>query len=351
MANMQGSLAETKEILRSLVISSPQTITIHELNRDFRNSEGYPIPYGKLGFSNLELFLRSLADTLYVDGNGNVRALESSKSKHIVQMVAKQKSATRARKNELEFRQSNSHHARQQNNNYYNSQNNMRSPIFQHTPHTLQQQQYSQAVNNQIAYNYLTNICAPAQMSAMQRIHQLQYPMMNLPPQLVNRNLLSRPTFFPQPLHSLNQNRTNNYRQNRTEIPPPNSNKINIISPEKTNGLPEIIEISSPSTNEETSFNGKVPLEEDECTIINSGEEKINEAMHRLKLGTQPKYNPEVAENESDAALPELSDYDPIFQINMPSNVVPYGQTIKRASITTDIIKGAKFSIYVSEVR
>lgn len=62
----KGYLNEVKAILKSLVLSSTDKMTIDQLNRDYRDVEGEFIPYRRLGFVNMEQFLRSLTDTLRV---------------------------------------------------------------------------------------------------------------------------------------------------------------------------------------------------------------------------------------------------------------------------------------------
>lgn len=59
-------LSNTKTVLRSLIISSPNGITIQQLMKDYIEQEGSEIPYAALGFARLDLFLLSLNDTCYV---------------------------------------------------------------------------------------------------------------------------------------------------------------------------------------------------------------------------------------------------------------------------------------------
>lgn len=61
-----GYLQEVKAVIKSLVVSCPNAITIDELNLDYRSIEGQRIPYQKLGFQTLESFLRSIPDTVNV---------------------------------------------------------------------------------------------------------------------------------------------------------------------------------------------------------------------------------------------------------------------------------------------
>lgn len=59
-------LKELKIILKSLLISCPNKMSIHELDKDYRISEGGGIPFRIHGFDSLEGFLKSLTDTVKV---------------------------------------------------------------------------------------------------------------------------------------------------------------------------------------------------------------------------------------------------------------------------------------------
>nr|XP_036213493.1 uncharacterized protein LOC106617835 [Bactrocera oleae] len=89
-----GYLQEVKAVIKSLVVSCPNAITIDELNRDYRNIEGQRIPYHKLGFQTLESFLCSIPDTINVYGSGpsaSVGIVLNEKSAHIHKLVREQK--------------------------------------------------------------------------------------------------------------------------------------------------------------------------------------------------------------------------------------------------------------------
>lgn len=61
-----GLLAETKKILRSLVIPSPEGLSVDKLKREYYDMEGCTIPYSKLGYRTLESFLMNIKDTVTV---------------------------------------------------------------------------------------------------------------------------------------------------------------------------------------------------------------------------------------------------------------------------------------------
>lgn len=62
-----GFLNYVKRVIHSLVVSTPDRVTIERLKRDYANEEGCPVPYNKLGFKDIESFLRSIPDTVVVN--------------------------------------------------------------------------------------------------------------------------------------------------------------------------------------------------------------------------------------------------------------------------------------------
>lgn len=65
-------LATTKTLLKSLVISSPENLTVDKLEKDYKLREGKEIPYQQLGYPNLKSFLYSIPDTLSVNPRTNI---------------------------------------------------------------------------------------------------------------------------------------------------------------------------------------------------------------------------------------------------------------------------------------
>lgn len=55
-----------KKYITSLLTSTPLVVTIQQLNKDYRNTIGEPVPYQKLGYNSLEHLLRSIPDTVQV---------------------------------------------------------------------------------------------------------------------------------------------------------------------------------------------------------------------------------------------------------------------------------------------
>uniref|UniRef100_A0A1A9X252 HTH OST-type domain-containing protein n=1 Tax=Glossina brevipalpis TaxID=37001 RepID=A0A1A9X252_9MUSC len=88
------SLSEVKLILKSLVISCYESITVDKLNCDFKDVEGKNIPFHQFGYQALEDFLLSIPDTVTVVGRGPkaiVYNVITDKSKHVHDMVRKQR--------------------------------------------------------------------------------------------------------------------------------------------------------------------------------------------------------------------------------------------------------------------
>ncbi|XP_020814846.1 LOW QUALITY PROTEIN: uncharacterized protein LOC110189215 [Drosophila serrata] len=90
----EGKLSYVKKVIHSLVVSSPQRMTIETLMRDYRSEEGCNVPYSTLGFRDMESLLRSIPDTVLVMGHGptaNVLAVTTANSAHIQNLVQCQK--------------------------------------------------------------------------------------------------------------------------------------------------------------------------------------------------------------------------------------------------------------------
>ncbi|CAH2015142.1 unnamed protein product [Acanthoscelides obtectus] len=91
MSEMESNV---KKYIISVLTSSPLTMTINQLSKDYRNMLGEEIPYHKLGYNSMEHFLKSISDTVQVKGSGpmaTVLPVISEKSKHINELVTNQK--------------------------------------------------------------------------------------------------------------------------------------------------------------------------------------------------------------------------------------------------------------------
>ncbi|KAH8399298.1 hypothetical protein KR215_007403 [Drosophila sulfurigaster] len=98
----KGLLSYVKKMVHSLIVSTPLDMTVEQLKRDYINEEGVALPFSKLGFKDVESFLRSIPDTVFVRGCGPMALLvakKNEKSAHIQSLVQCQKKpSVKARK-------------------------------------------------------------------------------------------------------------------------------------------------------------------------------------------------------------------------------------------------------------
>ncbi|KAH8369716.1 hypothetical protein KR093_000692 [Drosophila rubida] len=90
----QGMLSYVKKVIHSLIVSTPLPMTLEQLKRDYIREEGTVIPFIKLGFKDLESFLRSIPDAVIVIGGGpmaQVQAKKNERTAHIQNLVQCQK--------------------------------------------------------------------------------------------------------------------------------------------------------------------------------------------------------------------------------------------------------------------
>ncbi|KAI5701857.1 hypothetical protein M8J75_014135 [Diaphorina citri] len=91
-------LSEVKIILRGLLMSAKDGLTVKQLLHDFQSEEGAPIPFKEFGFSNVIEFLCSIPDVLEFQSHSPphmgslVYPVSTSKSNHIAELVAGQRS-------------------------------------------------------------------------------------------------------------------------------------------------------------------------------------------------------------------------------------------------------------------
>lgn len=93
---------ETKKLIRCHLISNPR-MKIHELNKLFSESEGYDIPFAKLGYRSLSDFLKSMPDAVEIRGSDTIAAVAHERNAHILKMVYETKGSktkTRLPKND-----------------------------------------------------------------------------------------------------------------------------------------------------------------------------------------------------------------------------------------------------------
>ncbi|RZF39978.1 hypothetical protein LSTR_LSTR002381 [Laodelphax striatellus] len=92
--------ADVRSVIRSILVSNPNEMTLQFLDRDFKEMEGYPIPYHKFGFKSLLDYVKSIPDTVTVKGsfsNPVVLPVATEKAAHVEKLVLKQRLATNRR--------------------------------------------------------------------------------------------------------------------------------------------------------------------------------------------------------------------------------------------------------------
>ncbi|XP_053673548.1 uncharacterized protein LOC128723808 [Anopheles nili] len=93
---------DLKKIIRSLAISNVTSVyTVAQLDKDFRNLEGYSIPFQRCGFRTLDSMLHIMSDALRVSGygpNATIQPIVTSKNVHISELVKKSKKSTNRRR-------------------------------------------------------------------------------------------------------------------------------------------------------------------------------------------------------------------------------------------------------------
>ncbi|EDW62074.2 uncharacterized protein tej [Drosophila virilis] len=86
----QGLLSYVKKVIHSLIVSTPERVTVERLKRDYANEEGTAVPFKRLGFKDIESFLHSIPDTVVLAGYGpmaQVFARRHAKTAHIQNLV------------------------------------------------------------------------------------------------------------------------------------------------------------------------------------------------------------------------------------------------------------------------
>ncbi|XP_073846467.1 tejas isoform X2 [Musca autumnalis] len=177
-----GFLNEVKAIIKSLVISCPDKITIDKLNRDYRDVEGQDIPYRRLGYHSLEQFLRQIPDTVVVVGSGHtayVYFVGNDKSAHIHEMIMGQKKSrprSRGKAHANKFANTQRHSSRQNNKASSGSSVGRRQHVQPLSPF--------QITNRNVSTRKLTVRDVPLQRNAQQlpahNLQNMQTPALNL---------------------------------------------------------------------------------------------------------------------------------------------------------------------------
>ncbi|XP_070575119.1 tudor domain-containing protein 5-like isoform X2 [Ptychodera flava] len=94
MSELAELREEVKKNLRALLISSPTGLTPNQIDNDYRNMLGHPIPYRKLGYNSTLEFLKAIpecAKFTYDRGHLILEGVADVTTKHIASLVSRQK--------------------------------------------------------------------------------------------------------------------------------------------------------------------------------------------------------------------------------------------------------------------
>jgi len=86
-----SEIDKVKKYVRSTLLSNKGSVSIHQLDDDYRELVGENIPYHKLNFSSLQDFLAAVPDVCRLDSYDMVSAVAGVANSHIKDMVSKQK--------------------------------------------------------------------------------------------------------------------------------------------------------------------------------------------------------------------------------------------------------------------
>jgi hypothetical protein len=89
------TLLNTKSVIRSILITFPNAcLPLYQLDKQYKEYEGISIPYRDFGFDDLHSFLKSVDDTVILNGCGRyaiVTGVATEDNRHIESMVSKQR--------------------------------------------------------------------------------------------------------------------------------------------------------------------------------------------------------------------------------------------------------------------
>ncbi|EZA57006.1 hypothetical protein DMN91_006899 [Ooceraea biroi] len=86
-------MEETVALIKSCIISKKGGVSIEDLNDEFQNLVGEPIPYRRLGFSNLRALLRTIngLETTWNKFGEQTLTIKDSKISHLNKLICKQR--------------------------------------------------------------------------------------------------------------------------------------------------------------------------------------------------------------------------------------------------------------------
>ncbi|KAH8285185.1 hypothetical protein KR054_005905 [Drosophila jambulina] len=182
----EGKMSYVKKVIHSLVVSSPERMTIERLMRDYRSEEGSNVPYGALGFRDFESFLRSIPDTVVLMGYGpmaSVLAVATANSAHIQNLVQSQKKPSKRNRAKLKPRF------------FYSSEASNLRFINESIQNLKRQQQYQQRRYQQPVVHHVPVSCP--NYSRLQRPAPVVYPNINALISTGQQQLQQVPYFCP----------------------------------------------------------------------------------------------------------------------------------------------------------
>lgn len=99
MAEKKALKDEVKKVLNSVLCSYQKGATLKQLTGDYEMLEGKPLPFRKMGYTNIEDFLRSISDAVYITyerGELIVKAVANEQNMRILDLVSKQRSSKKS---------------------------------------------------------------------------------------------------------------------------------------------------------------------------------------------------------------------------------------------------------------
>ncbi|XP_011192994.1 uncharacterized protein LOC105218853 isoform X2 [Zeugodacus cucurbitae] len=359
-----GYLQEIKAVIKSLVVSCPNAITIDELNRDYRSTEGQQIPYQKLGFQTLESFLRSIPDTVNVYGSGPIASVGivlNQKSAHIHHMVCEQKKTRNRPKSAKHkiipvraFHSDKSH----------STSRNVQLAYPKVSSDTLP--------SSNIRFSHFVSRCGP-------RNTVIKCQAIDVPSKLALKKFDKKPIehinklhITPQPLiKPVNKmpdqkvavdEKENNKAIHKTHETIPvchvkQTNAERTQSPQikqddvlmKIFGMCEVSEKGNPNISKNRTLeNGETKDTVDNSTSKIEGDElSIHCDLKSLTLNNSPKRN---HIDDIEEAVPAYAANNLVFRMDFPENTMTFGKKIASYKIPDNIRQGAIIGIFISEI-
>ncbi|VVC33622.1 OST-HTH/LOTUS domain,Tudor domain [Cinara cedri] len=115
MESKMDEIIKLKQNLQSILISSPIKPTIEQLQEDYINLEGHTIPYRQFGFNSIFELLQNFNDIFAIPTMPNkysrITLIHDTKSKHLIQLIAKQKKSVKHKNSRTSENVRNSHYS------------------------------------------------------------------------------------------------------------------------------------------------------------------------------------------------------------------------------------------------